>query len=179
MGDRLIRLYGMFENGAAKLQSPLLLLVRLYWGWQFAQTGWGKLQHLSHVASFFTQLGMPWPYETAIFVALVEFGGGILLAFGAASRPVALALVIDMTVAYIASDTAALTSFFSDPGKFYGADPFTFLAASLIILIFGPGLFSVDTLLRRKFLRYIRNSREGSVGICPDERLTVTRQLEK
>jgi putative oxidoreductase len=27
----------------------------------------------------------------------------------------------------------------SDPGKFYGADPYTFWFASLLILVFGPG----------------------------------------
>ena len=35
-------------------------------------------------------------------------------------------------------------SFFSDPGKFYVADPFTFLFVSLIVLIFGAGFFSLD-----------------------------------
>src|SRR5260370_20724492 len=28
------------------LQSPFLLFVRLYWGFQLAQSGWGKLHHL-------------------------------------------------------------------------------------------------------------------------------------
>jgi len=54
-----------------------------------------------------------------------------------------------MIVAYIAADREALLAFFSDPGKFYNADPYTFLAASLLILIFGPGLFALDTLLVR------------------------------
>ena len=40
-------------------------------------------------------------------------------------------------------------SIFSDPGKFYVADPYTFLFASLMVLIFGAGLFSLDTLLAR------------------------------
>jgi putative oxidoreductase len=43
----------------------------------------------------------------------------------------------------------ALLSFFSDPGKFYNADPYTFLFAALLILIFGPGKLSVDALLDR------------------------------
>jgi len=33
-----------------KLRSPLLLAIRLYWGWQFATDGWGKLTHLDRVA---------------------------------------------------------------------------------------------------------------------------------
>ena len=150
MRERLMRLHDWFVRGASKLQSPLLLLVRLYWGWQFAQTGWGKLQHLSKVGGYFAQLGIPLPHVAAVCIALLEFGGGILLGIGLLSRPIALALAADMAVAYITADTGALTSFFSDPGKFYGADPFTFLAASLLILIFGPGRFALDTLIARR-----------------------------
>jgi hypothetical protein len=51
-----------------------------------------------------------------------------------------------MFVAYWTADREALTSIFSDPGKFYVADPYTFLFASVMILIFGAGLFSVDAL---------------------------------
>ena len=49
-----------------------------------------------------------------------------------------------MLVAYIKADREALFSFFSDPGKFYAADPYTFLFAALLILIFGPGKISLD-----------------------------------
>ena len=42
-----------FDALAAHLQSPLLLVIRLYWGISFAQTGWGKLTHLDRTASFF------------------------------------------------------------------------------------------------------------------------------
>lgn len=39
----------------------------------------------------------------------------------------------------------------TDPDKFYAASPYTFLIASLLILIFGPGKFCVDSLLARRF----------------------------
>jgi putative oxidoreductase len=42
-----------------------------------------------------------------------------------------------------------LVSIFSDPGKFYVADPYTFLFASLMVLIFGAGLFSLDALVAK------------------------------
>jgi putative oxidoreductase len=162
MKERMMRIHGMFEAAASSLQSALLLLVRLYWGWQFAQTGWGKLQHLSKVGSFFAALGVPFPHVTAVCIALLEFCGGILLGIGLGSRLIALALAADMLVAYIVADTAALTSFFSDPGKFYAADPFTFLAASLIVLIFGPGRFALDTLVAR-FMRFNPSENRSSM----------------
>jgi putative oxidoreductase len=133
-----------------RLQSFLLLLIRLYWGWQFAQTGWGKLHNLSHVSQFFASLGLPAPGVTALFVALVEFVGGILLALGLGSRFVALVLFVNMTVAYWTADRIAFLGVISAPDKFYAADPFTFWFASLIILIFGPGVFAIDWFFRRK-----------------------------
>jgi len=147
--DLIRKLHAWFVQIMSYLQSPLLLVVRLYWGVQMAQTGWGKLQHLDKVTGFFTSLGIPHPGPTAAFVALVEFVGGILLAAGLFSRITSLALAIDMLVAYITADREALFALFSDPGKFYNADPYTFLAASLLILIFGPGLFALDTLFAR------------------------------
>ena len=54
------------------MQSPFLLLIRVYWGWQFAQTGWGKLHNLPHVIEFFTSLGLPAPGPTAVFVSVFE-----------------------------------------------------------------------------------------------------------
>ena len=52
-----------------RLQSPMLLLIRAYWGWQFAQTGWGKLHNLNRVADFFATLNIPAPHLNALVVA--------------------------------------------------------------------------------------------------------------
>jgi putative oxidoreductase len=131
----------------------LLLAVRLYWGWQFAQTGWGKLHRLDQVTQFFTSLGIPAAGLNAGFISGLELVGGVLLAVGLATRPVALLFVGDMLVAYITADRAAFFSVFSDPDKFVGAAPFAFLCASLLILIFGPGRFSLDALAGRWFTK--------------------------
>ena len=146
----LHKLHAGFVTAASYLQSPFLLLVRLYWGWQFTANGWAKLHNLSHVTEFFTNLGLPAPHFTAVFVSSVECVGGVLLALGLLSRITGLALSIDMFMAYITAARAALTSIISDPGKFYTADPYTFLFAALLVLIFGPGLLSLDTLLERR-----------------------------
>jgi putative oxidoreductase len=145
----LLRWYSDFSRGASQLQSPFLLAVRLYWGWQFAQTGWGKMHHIAKITAFFAGLNIPFPAASAHFISGLEFFGGILLIFGLGSRLVGLLLASNMMVAYWTADHEALTSILSDPGKFYVADPYTFLFASLMILIFGAGLFSVDILLGR------------------------------
>src|SRR5271163_4871603 len=100
----LLRWYSHFSRGASYLQSPFLLFVRVYWGWQFAQTGWGKLHNLPHVIEFFTSLGIPAPAANAYFVSTLELVGGILLALGLGGRLIATPLAIDMLVAYATAD---------------------------------------------------------------------------
>jgi putative oxidoreductase len=139
--------HGQFFSLVSYLQSPFLLLVRLYWGWQLAQTGWGKLHHLSNVSEYFLTLGLPMPARMAVFIACVEFFGGIFLALGLASRITGLVLTVNLTMAYVVGDREALLSFFSDPDKFTAAAPFAFLVVSLIVLIFGAGGISADTAL--------------------------------
>jgi putative oxidoreductase len=154
--------YSWFVKAANWLQSPLLLLIRVYWGWQFWQSGVGKLHDISKVVDYFTTLGIPFPALNAHFVALLEAGGGILLLLGLGSRLIALPLVIDMVVAYVTADREALGSIISDPAKFYNADPFTYLFSCLIILAFGPGLFSLDTIIR-----WYRNKRQPAAAAKP------------
>jgi putative oxidoreductase len=143
------KLYRLLIQAASSLQSPLLLLIRLYWGWQFMQTGWGKLHDISKVIGYFTDLGIPAPAFNAYFVSGLEFVGGILLMVGLASRPIALMCVIDMIVAFVKGDLDNLKLIFSDPDKFQAASPYPFLFAFLIVLVFGPGLFSLDALIER------------------------------
>lgn len=151
--SKLQRAYALFVRIASSLQSPFLLFVRLYWGWQFLQTGWGKLHNLPHVIEFFTSLGIPAPALNAYFVSSLECFGGILLAAGLGSRLLALMFTVDMFVAYVTADRAAFLSIFSKPDDFVGATPFAFLMASLIVLIFGPGRFAVDYLIERYWLQ--------------------------
>jgi len=145
------RMYAWTVRAASTLQSPFLLFVRLYWGIQIGQNGWGKLHNLPHVTEFFASLGLPAPGLTAAFVATFEFLAGIFLALGLFNRLVGLMLFVDMFMAYATADREALFSFIHNPDKFIAADPYTYLFAALIILIFGPGLFSLDTLLLRRY----------------------------
>lgn len=137
-------LLARFDTLAAYLQSPLLLVLRLYWGWQFAQTGWGKLMHLDRTAGFFESLHLPAPKLNAILAGTTECLGGLLLALGLFARPAAVPLVFTMLVAYVTADREALAAITSDPDQFTSAAPFLFLLASLLVLAFGPGRLSLD-----------------------------------
>jgi putative oxidoreductase len=154
--DLASKAYSEFTSLLNRAQSPLLLAIRLYWGWQFAQDGWGKLTHLDRVTQFFSSLNLPAPGTTALMVALVELIGGILFAFGIASRLTSLVLFVNMTMAYLSvpDDRTNFFHILSKPDDFYGATPYTYWFAALLILILGPGIFSVDWLIGRRFARH-------------------------
>jgi putative oxidoreductase len=144
---KLRPLLAKFDAVATFLQSPLLLAIRLYWGWSFAQTGWGKLMNLDRTTGFFASLNIPLPKVNAIMAGATECGGGVLLALGLFARPVSVPLIFTMLVAYGTADREAVMALTSDPEKFTNAAPFLFLLASLIVLAFGPGKLALDALL--------------------------------
>ena len=167
------KLYALLLTGATALQPVFLLFVRLYWGWQFVVDGWGKLHNLARVTEYFGTLGLPAPGPTALGVSILELVGGILLALGLGSRLISLLLAGNMTVAYITGDRDAVMSFFSDPDKFIAASPFSYWMASLIILFFGPGMFSLDALLARLFATKVSNSGSSDPAIVTERRRAV------
>src|SRR5580704_18374526 len=146
---RFRQLYDRFFDLVSYLQSPFLLLVRLYWGWQLIESGWGKLHHLDKVTDYFTSLNLPMPGRMAVFISCVELFGGLFLALGLLSRVASLVLTVNLIMAYVIGDREALLSIFSDPDKFTAAAPYVFLIASLIVFLFGPGVFSLDALASR------------------------------
>src|SRR5580692_1285366 len=98
----MLEIIGLYNRVAAllnRLQSPLLLAIRLYWGYQFCQDGWGKLTHLDKVTDFFTSLNLPAPHMTAVMVGSVELFGGAFFLLGLLSRLTSLVLFVNMTVA--------------------------------------------------------------------------------
>jgi putative oxidoreductase len=145
--------YSGFITVLNMLQSPLLLTIRLYWGWQFVQDGWGKFTHLDKVTQFFSSLSLPAPGVTALMVALIELVGGTLFALGIASRLTSLVLFANMTMAYLSvpDDRTNFFHILSKPDDFYGATPYTYWFAALLILILGPGVFAVDWMIARRF----------------------------
>ena len=147
---RIEALYTWFSKAANSLQSPLLLTIRLYWGWQFLESGIDHLRNMSSFVEFMSSHGVPAPWLNAHFVDTLEAGGGILLALGLASRLIAVPLTINMIVAYVVGDWDNLKAIFTDHAEdFYKALPFSFLFVSVIILVFGPGRFSLDHLIHR------------------------------
>lgn len=148
--------YASLDAGLIKaggfFKDVLLLIVRLWWGWSFFVTGWGKLLNLDRTAAFFAELGLPFPQLNAAAAGGVECVGGLLLLVGLGSRAASVPLAFTMLVAYATADREALGSIVSNPDAFTGAAPFLFLFAALLIFAFGPGRYSVDAFLARRSL---------------------------
>lgn len=133
------------------LKSPILLIMRLYWGTLFMFSGWGKLMDIDKFAEGLVHYGFPFEHFFANLAAYTEFFGGICLIGGLASRLVAIPLIIEMSTAYATAHVEALKSFLHDPSLFVAQPPFNFLLTALLVLAFGPGRFSIDYMLE-KFL---------------------------
>jgi len=112
-------------------------------------TGQGHLANIGKVSEFFVSLGIPFPTLNAYLSSSVECFGSLLLIVGFASRLTAIPVAVTMAVAYLTADLEAVTSIFSDPDKFVKADPFPYFICALIVLVFGPGRFSIDALIKR------------------------------
>jgi len=132
------------------LQSFLLFGIRFVWGIQLMQSGFGKLTHIDTPINYFTQLGIPFPVENAWLVGFTEAFGGMFLALGLLTRLTAIPVIIDFIVAYITTEQDALHKLLKlDTDDFFAAAPFLFLFAAVILLAFGPGVFSLDYLITR------------------------------
>ena len=142
-------LYRVYVGLISKLQSPFLLIIRLYWGWQFFQTGKGKLLDIDKTAAFFANLHIPMPKLNAVLAGSTECFGGLLLLLGLGSRIVTVPLIFTMIIAYVTADFDKVQNIFTNPDAFVSAAPFQFMLTAIIVWIFGPGVFSLDALIAR------------------------------
>ncbi len=108
------------------LQSLVLLVIRLYWGWNFFIFGKGKLMNLEKTAGYFATLNLPMPHLQAALAGSVECFGGLLLLVGFGARLVSIPLIFTMMVAYATAERPALHAIFSNPDKFVTRRPVSF-----------------------------------------------------
>jgi putative oxidoreductase len=68
---------------------------------------------------------------------------------GFASCLITIPLIINFCVAYLTTSREVLLGILSDPDAFVSDAAFLFLLASVVVFIFGPGVFSVDAMIKR------------------------------
>src|SRR5271166_221469 len=97
--------------GSSDLEQCAILLVRVSIGLFFAISGANKLFSAGGIKPVYDTLvraKVPFPRQTAYFVASVEFVCGSLLTVGFLSSPANVALMIDMTVAILTDTLSTL-----------------------------------------------------------------------
>ena len=144
--------------GSSDLEQYAILLVRVSIGLFFAISGANKLFVAGGTRPVYDTLvkaKVPFPRQTAYFVAGVEFVCGSLLALGFLSSPACVALLIDMIVATL---TEALSTLPKGLSPLRWLDDVLYLPEVLYVLFFiwlicsGPGKFSADYWLAGKLL---------------------------
>jgi putative oxidoreductase len=145
--------------GSSDLEQYAILLVRVSIGLFFAISGANKLFVAGGTKPVYDTLvaaKVPFPRQTAYFVASVEFVCGSLLTVGFLSSPACVALMIDMIVATL---TNALSTLPKGLSPLNWLDDVLYLPEVLYVLFFiwlissGPGKFSADYWLAGKLLR--------------------------
>jgi putative oxidoreductase len=119
-----------------------LALLRAFAGIALAlQHGINKLPPSQGFVTRIGGFGFPAPELFGWLSGLAEFGGGLLLAAGFMTRPVAAVIVINMTVAVVfghAGDPFARREL-----------PLLFLFVALMFAFVGAGRYSADAAIRR------------------------------
>ena len=144
--------------GSGDLEQYTILLVRVSIGLFFAISGGNKsfiAGGTKPVYDTLVKAKIPFPCQTAYFVAGVEFVCGSLLTVGLLSGVACVALLIDMIVATL---TEAISTLPKGLSPLNWLDDFFYLPEVLYVLFFiwlicsGPGKFSVDYWLAGKLL---------------------------
>ena len=154
MFTQLLPLIKIALTGERRWEWLPILVARFSLGLFFAVSGYNKLFiHEKHVdlIQLMTDIGMPFPEFMALFLACVEFFGGILLMLGLFSTLVAIALTIAMIVAIATVEIEHVIP--KGIGPLDWMSWFLYLPQVLYIILFGwlittgPGKISLDYLL--------------------------------
>jgi putative oxidoreductase len=121
------------------------LLMRVFLGAFFAETGWGKVTNLPAMTERFTDWGIPFPAFSAALSGYTELLGGILVLVGLGTRLVSIPLVINLAVALLTVKLKKVTGW----TDFVELDEPLYALGFLWLIFSGPGWVSLDHLLAR------------------------------
>jgi uncharacterized membrane protein YphA (DoxX/SURF4 family) len=156
------------------------LLLRLMAGGVFLSEGILKFVYASQGVGRFTKLGFPWPQLTATFVGGLEIVGGLLLIAGLLTRIMAIAFIVEMVVAILATKISLYLG--TSPLPLPPVPPkigfwavmhetrsdYAQLLTVAFLMLAGPGKWSIDALLRqRKPKRQRISSGTGERSLAP------------
>jgi putative oxidoreductase len=119
------------------------LLVRLFVGYFFFETGWAKLHNLDAFTTRFMQWGIPHPAFNAALSVYTECIGGALTVIGLGTRLVSIPMMINMAVAVLTVKIKSVSGL----SDFVELDEPLYALAYFWLMISGAGSASVDALI--------------------------------
>ena len=122
------------------------LVVRLFFGYFWLETGWAKLHNLAAFTERFINWGIPFPAFSAGLSAGMEFVGGGLIMIGLLTRLTTIPMIINMVVAIVLVVIKNVSSF----DDFVELDEFVYILIFFWLLMAGPGKVSIDALISRR-----------------------------
>ena len=128
------------------------LVVRLFFGYFWLETGWAKLHNLDAFTERFVGWGIPFPAFSATLSSMTDLIGGALLMVGLLTRLTTIPMIINLVVA-IALVVIKNVGGFDD---FVELDEFVYILILFWLLMEGPGKVSFDTLINRRLGLRIR-----------------------
>ena len=145
-------------NGNRSWEWLPIFVARFSLGLFFAVSGYHKLFNAhkhEDLIGLMSEIGMPFPEFMALFLASVEFFGGILLMLGLFSTICAIALTIAMIVAIITVEIDAIIpkdiAFLDWMSWFLYLPQVMYVILFVWLMIVGPGCLSVDHHLAKRF----------------------------
>ena len=121
------------------------LVVRLFFGYFWLETGWAKLNNLDQFTSRFVDWQIPFPAFSAALSAGTEFIGGLFIMIGLFTRLTCIPMIFNMVVA-IALVVVKNVHGFDD---FVELDEFVYILIFFWLLMAGPGKISLDQHVNR------------------------------
>jgi uncharacterized membrane protein YphA (DoxX/SURF4 family) len=139
------------------------LLLRLMAGGVFFWEGLLKFVYVNQGVGRFTKLGVPFPHFTAAFIGYLEIFGGLLLLTGLTTRLIAIPFIAEMIVAVLSTKISLYLG--TSPLPLPPAPPqvgfwavlheirsdYAQILIVIFLLINGPGKWSLDAVLLRKW----------------------------
>lgn len=173
------RLFAFLSKSADGPRS--ILFLRLMAGGVFLSEGILKFVYPNQGVGRFTKLGFAYPHETAIFIAILEIVGGLLLISGLLTRLIAIPFIIEMIVAMLSTKislylgTSPLPAPPALPKVGFWAvmhetrSDYAQIMTAAFLLINGPGRWSLDYLLERQ-RKTAKSVRALLAGLAPQQR---------
>jgi len=160
---KLIGLTAEAFNLLSKMTWIPALLTRLFVGYFFFTSGWGKIHDLATFTANFQGWGIPYPAFNAALSAYTECIGGALTIAGLGMRFVSIPMIINMIVAVLSvklKEVSSLSDFANLDEPLYGLIYVWLLCA-------GAGWVSLDGIVKPAISAMIPGRIEATAATSP------------